>query len=65
MGYQGRSPWLVRQRYQAADRAGNKMILDEFTQVTDTDNDPAFMNDTLCNYCREQGIVFTRSRAYH
>ena len=41
------------------------MILDEFTQVTDTDNDPAFMNDTLCNYCREQSIVFTRSRAYH
>ena len=30
----------------------------------DTDNDTAFMNDTLCNYCREQGIVFTRSRAY-
>jgi len=24
----------VRQRYQAADRAGKKMILDEFTQVT-------------------------------
>src|SRR5215831_16192036 len=31
----------------------------------DTDNDSAFMNDTLCNYCREQNIVFTRSRAYH
>jgi hypothetical protein len=30
----------------------------------DTDNDTAFMNDTLYNYCREQGIVFTRSRAY-
>ena len=30
----------------------------------DTDNDTAFMNDTLWNYCRKQGIVFTRSRAY-
>jgi hypothetical protein len=24
----------IRQRYQAADRVGKKMILDEFTQVT-------------------------------
>ena len=31
----------------------------------DTDNDSAFLNDTLWNYCQEQGIVFTRSRAYH
>jgi hypothetical protein len=31
----------------------------------DTDNDSAFMNDTLWNYCQKQGIVFTRSRAYH
>jgi hypothetical protein len=31
----------------------------------DTDNDSAFMNDTLWNYCQEHGIVFTRSRAYH
>jgi hypothetical protein len=31
----------------------------------DTDNDSAFMNDTLWNYCQQQGIVFTRSRAYH
>ena len=31
----------------------------------DTDNDSAFLNDTLWNYCHEQGIVFTRSRAYH
>ena len=30
----------------------------------DTDNDSAFMNDTLWNYCQEHGIVFTRSRAY-
>ena len=31
----------------------------------DTDNDSAFMNDTLWDYCQQQGIVFTRSRAYH
>jgi hypothetical protein len=31
----------------------------------DTDNDSAFMNDTLYSYCQEQGIVFTRSRSYH
>lgn len=31
----------------------------------DTDNDSAFLNDTLWNYCHEHGIVFTRSRAYH
>ena len=30
----------------------------------DTDNDSAFMNDTLWNYCQKHGIVFTRSRAY-
>jgi len=30
----------------------------------DTDNDSAFMNDTLWNYCQAHGIVFTRSRAY-
>ena len=31
----------------------------------DTDNDSAFINDMLWNCCQEQGIVFTRSRAYH
>ncbi len=31
----------------------------------DTDNDSAFLNDTLWNYCQEHGIAFTRSRAYH
>ena len=30
----------------------------------DTDNDSAFINDTLWGYCQEQSIVFTRSRAY-
>jgi hypothetical protein len=31
----------------------------------DTDNDSAFLNDSLLNYCSQQSIVFTRSRAYH
>ena len=30
----------------------------------DTDNDSAFMNNTLYEYCQKHGIVFTRSRAY-
>jgi predicted RNA binding protein YcfA (HicA-like mRNA interferase family) len=30
----------------------------------DTDNDSAFMNDTLLDYCQKQGIVLTRSRTY-
>lgn len=31
----------------------------------DTDNDSAFLNDTLLSYCSKEKIVFTRSRAYH
>jgi hypothetical protein len=31
----------------------------------DTDNDSAFMNETLQCYCRENGVEWTRSRAYH
>jgi hypothetical protein len=30
----------------------------------DTDNDSVFLNDTLLGYCQQQGIAFTRSRAY-
>jgi hypothetical protein len=30
----------------------------------DTDNDSAFMNDTLWDYCQKKGLEFTRSRAY-
>jgi len=30
----------------------------------DTDNDSAFMNETLFDYCKERGIEQTRSRAY-
>ena len=30
----------------------------------DVDNDSAFINETLVDYCRERGITLTRSRAY-
>ena len=30
----------------------------------DTDNDSAFINDTVPDYCRRTGVEFTRSRAY-
>ena len=30
----------------------------------DTDNDSAFINETLQGYCQEQQLEFTRSRAY-
>jgi hypothetical protein len=31
----------------------------------DSDNDSAFINDTLLGYCQQQKWEFTRSRAYH
>lgn len=30
-----------------------------------SDNDSAFINDTLIEFCREAGITFTRSRVHH
>ncbi len=33
-------------------------------QGIDSDNDGAFINETLTGYCREMGIVFTRSRVH-
>ena len=30
----------------------------------DSDNDSVFINETLVSYCEDQGIEFTRSRAY-
>ena len=34
-------------------------------QGIDSDNDGAFINDTLATYCRAAGIAFTRSRPHH
>ena len=31
----------------------------------DTDNDSVFMNETVRDYCRDAGIVFTRCRPWH
>lgn len=31
----------------------------------DSDNDGAFINETLLGYCQQQKLEFTRSRAYH
>lgn len=31
----------------------------------DSDNDGAFINDTVASYCQREQISFTRSRAYH
>ena len=31
----------------------------------DSDNDGAFINDTLLSFCQGRGLEFTRSRAYH
>jgi hypothetical protein len=30
----------------------------------DSDNDSAFLNETLLGYCQQQGLEWTRSRAY-
>lgn len=34
-------------------------------QGIDSDNDSAFINNTLLDYCKEHGIKFTRSRPFH
>jgi hypothetical protein len=35
------------------------------TRGIDSDNDGAFINDTLASYCTREGITFTRSRPHH
>ena len=32
------------------------------TRGIDSDNDGAFINDTVGSYCKKEGIIFTRSR---
>lgn len=34
------------------------------TRGIDSDNDGAFINETLASYCKEGGIIFTRSRVH-
>ena len=35
------------------------------TRGIDSDNDGAFINETLGSYCKQEGIIFTRSRPHH
>lgn len=35
------------------------------TRGIDSDNDGAFINDTVGSYCKKEGIIFTRSRPHH
>lgn len=35
------------------------------TRGIDSDNDGAFINETLASYCKQENILFTRSRPHH
>jgi len=59
------APLLVREQKLLGD------VLAELRKVLpfnllgfDTDNDSVFMNETVRNYCRATGVVFTRCRPY-
>ena len=58
-------PLLAREQSLVVE--GPEVIRQQFpTPVLgiDSDNDSAFINDTLLAYCQAQRLVFTRSRAY-
>jgi Integrase core domain len=58
-------PLLARE--QALVTEGLEVIRRQFPMPIlgiDSDNDSAFINDTLLAYCQQQGLEFTRSRAY-
>jgi hypothetical protein len=58
-------PLLAREQSLVAE--GLKVIGRQFPVPVlgiDTDNDSAFINETLIAYCAEQQLTFTRSRAY-
>jgi hypothetical protein len=58
-------PLLARE--QALVVEGLEVIRRQFpvpVRGIDSDNDSAFINDTLLAYCQRQGLAFTRSRAY-
>jgi hypothetical protein len=59
-------PLLAREQMLVIE--GLNVIRDQLpvkVQGIDSDNDGAFINDTLTSYCQEAGIVFTRSRPHH
>jgi hypothetical protein len=58
-------PLLAREQSLVAE--GLEVIRRQFPVPVlgiDSDNDSAFLNDTLLAYCQQQGLAFTRSRAY-
>jgi hypothetical protein len=58
-------PLLAREQALVAE--GLDVIRRQFPMPIlgiDTDNDSAFINETLLAYCQQQGLEFTRSRAY-
>ena len=59
-------PLLVRE--QSLVTSGLEVLGAQFPMVIlgiNSDNDSAFINDTLISYCAEHEIKFTRSRPYH
>ena len=57
LGGAGANPGYPRARSDPSSVSGADLGID-------TDNDSAFINETLQGYCREQNMEFTRSRAY-
>jgi hypothetical protein len=58
-------PLLARE--QALVTEGLEVIRRQFPMLIlgiDSDNDSAFINETLLAYCQQRGLEFTRSRAY-
>jgi len=59
-------PLLAREQTLVAE--GFEVLFDQIpfpVLGVDSDNDSAFINDTLLAFCREHHVEFTRSRAYH
>lgn len=59
-------PLLVREQSLVVE--GLKILRRQFPIPIvgiDSDNDGAFINDTLVSYCKREQIEFTRSRPYH
>ena len=59
-------PLLAREQHLVI--AGLDRIREQLPVIAlgiDSDNDGAFINDTLATYCQEQAITFTRSRPHH
>ena len=59
-------PLLARQQSLAIEGPGGHCPAAAFLRFSriDSDNDSAFINETLIRWCNERGIEFTRSRAY-